>query len=141
MKRIIGNIGALRLPNGKYAFGLIFKQSYVGFYKYFGNNEKDLPVDEDYAFIISVHREVISTMKLVGKKAIKDDKEVEPPPQRIVDPITGKCRIYINGEIKPSSYNECKDLENCACWELNHIIDRLMGNNKWQEGFYKPKPE
>lgn len=141
MKRIVGNIGALALPNGKYAFGLIFKQSYVGFYKHLGDNEKDLPIDDDYVFILSVHREVISAMKLVGKKAIKDPKEVEPPPQRIVDPITGKCELYVNGEIRPSTYDECKDLENCACWELRHITDRLMGNNKWQETFSKPKPE
>lgn len=141
MKRIAGNIGALMLPDGKYAFGLIFKQSYVGWYKYHGENEKDLPVDDDYAFIISVHKEVISTMKLVGKKPIADEKEIEPPPQRIVDPFTGKCEIYINGEIKPSTYEECKDLENCACWELRHVTDRLMGNNKWQNYFRKPKPE
>lgn len=56
MKRIVGNIGALKLPNGKYAFGLIFKQSYVGFYKYHGNDEKDLPTDDEYAFILSVHK-------------------------------------------------------------------------------------
>lgn len=80
-------------------------------------------------------------MKLVGKKAIKDETEVTPPPQCIVDPITKRCWIYENGESRPSTYDECKDPEICACWELRHITDRLMGNNKWQDAFEKPKPE
>lgn len=135
MKRIVGNVGAFLLPNGMYAFGRIFKDADVGFYKHFGINENDLPPDDDYAFIVGTHKDVIKIMKLVERRKIKDSKDVEPPAKCIVDPITGKCEIYVNGKIMQSNYNECKDLEICAVWELNHIIDRLMGNNKWQEGF------
>ena len=31
MRRILGNVGAFQLPNGKYAFGRIFKDSTVAF--------------------------------------------------------------------------------------------------------------
>ena len=44
---------------------------------------------------------------------------------------SGKYSIYRNGELLPSSYEECKDLETCAVWELNHVIDRLIGDDKW----------
>lgn len=42
----------LKLPNGEYGFGRIFKYADVAFYRHIGKNEKDLPKTEDYAFIV-----------------------------------------------------------------------------------------
>ena len=52
MRRILGNVGAFQLPNGKYAFGRIFKDSTVAFYKHFGEKGNDLAPDEKYAFLL-----------------------------------------------------------------------------------------
>lgn len=52
MRRIVGNVGAFKLPNGEYGFGRIFKYADVAFYRHIGKNEKDLPKTEDYAFIV-----------------------------------------------------------------------------------------
>ena len=131
MKRIVGNIGVFRLPNDKFAFGRIFKDSTVAFYKHMGNSEKDLPEKEDYAFIVGVFTEDITKMKLIDKRPFQDEKEVTPPPSYIKDPISGKYKIYENGKIRPSTYEECKGLERCAVWHMNHVIDRLMGDDKW----------
>ena len=90
MRRIVGNVGAFKLPNDEYGFGRIFKYADVAFYSHIGKNEKDC--------------------------------------------ISGEYSIYYaNGDIVPSTYEECKNLEVCAVWELSHVIDRLMGDDKWQK--------
>lgn len=56
------------------------------------------------------------------------ESEVTSPPTYIRDCISGEYSIYYaNGDIVPSTYEECKNLEVCAVWELSHVIDRLMG--------------
>ncbi len=50
---------------------------------------------------------------------------------KIKDVISDKYLIYKNGQMYPSTYEECKNLETCVVWELEHIIDRLMGDDKW----------
>lgn len=38
---------------------------------------------------------------------------------------------YVRGEIIPSTEDVCKDLERVAVWDRNHIVDRIMGDTKW----------
>ena len=68
MRRIVGNVGAFKLPNGEYGFGRIFKYADVAFYRHIGKNEKDLPKTEDYAFIVGVYNSSVSLMKYVEKR-------------------------------------------------------------------------
>jgi hypothetical protein len=131
MRRIIGNVGCFQLPDGRYGFGRIFNDVSVAFYKHIGASETDLPTEEKNAFIVSVYNSGVTRMKLVEKRPYISIEEVTSPPTKIHDPITGKYSQYINGKIFPSSFEECKDLETCAVWELDHVIDRLMGNDKW----------
>ena len=131
MRRIIGNVGCFQLPDGRYGFGRIFNDVSVAFYKHIGVSETDLPKEEKYAFIVSVYNSGVTRMKFVEKRPYISIEEVTAPPTKIHDPITGKYSQYINGEIFLSSFEECKDLETCAVWELDHVIDRLMGNDKW----------
>ena len=132
MRRILGNIGAFKLPNGKYGFGRIFKYADIAFYKHFGETEKDLPPNEDYAFIVAVYNSSFTKMKYVEKRPYADESEVTLPPKAIRDCISGEYRMYYpHGEVVPSTYEECKDLEISAVWELVHVIDRLMGDDKW----------
>ncbi|MDQ0975879.1 hypothetical protein QFZ31_005757 [Neobacillus niacini] len=45
-KRIkIGDVYAIPLPNGKYAFGRIFKDAGIGIYKDIGESIEDTPKD------------------------------------------------------------------------------------------------
>lgn len=131
MKRIIGNVGCFCLPDGRYGFGRIYADACVAFYKHIGTSETDLPQNEDYAFIVGLYNSGITQMKLVEKRPFHSLEEAVPPPTKVHDPISGKYSIYRNGELLPSSYEECKDLETCAVWELNHVIDRLIGDDKW----------
>ena len=131
MRRILGNIGCFRLPDGRYGFGRIFDDACVAFYKHIGISEKDAPTTEDYACIVGLYNSSVTKMKMVEKRPYESINEVTPPPMAIKDLISGKYRIYKNVNIFPSTYEECKNLEICAVWELEHVIDRLMGDNKW----------
>ncbi|WP_295068017.1 hypothetical protein [Ruminococcus sp.] len=131
MRRIVGNIGCFKMPDGRYGFGRIFQETAVAFYKHIGVSEGDIPQTEDYAFIVGVYDSGVRKMKLVEKRAYSSIEEVTAPSMSIKDPISGEYSIYKEGMIIPSDYEECKELEVCAVWELEHIIDRLLGDNKW----------
>ena len=76
----------------------------------------------------------VSLMKYVEKRPYVTESEVTSPPTYIRDYISGEYSIYYaNGDTVPSTYEECKNLEVCAVWELSHVIDRLMGDDKWQK--------
>lgn len=126
MKRIIGNIGSLALPNGKYAFGRVLRSSNLEFYNYFGNDISDLPVDYNVLFTVCAHVSVFSSMRLVGKRAFLSEDETWPPPKYIYDVIGKTYDLYVRGKIIQSTYEECKGLERASVWELHHIVDRIM---------------
>lgn len=130
MRRIVGNIGCFRLPDGKYGFGRIFLDSTVAFYRHIGISEYDIPKTEEYLFIVGVYDSSIKKMKLVEKRNYSNENEVTPPPMKIEDSISGGYKIYKNGIIFPSSFEECEKLETCAVWDLEHVIDRIMGGGE-----------
>ena len=131
MKRIVGNIGALKLPDGKWLFGRIMSDASVEFYKYAGNDKNDLPEEFETAFIVGVHKSVIYEMQLVGKRPFTSEEESWPPPKFIYDVIGKRYSRYVFGKIIPSTYEECKGLEQASVWEKRHIIDRFMGTGIW----------
>ena len=126
MKRIVGNIGALPLPDGKYAFGRILAHSNVEFYRHLGKSENDLPEDTDIWFTVCCHRSFFRHMKLVGKRSFANDDEQYPPAKYIYDVIGKGYSLYSRGQIIPASYEQCKGLEQASVWEYEHIIDRIM---------------
>jgi hypothetical protein len=61
-KRIkIGDVYAIPLHNGKYAFGRIFKEASIGIYKYIRESIEDIPKDEEYQFIVGVYEYVLKS--------------------------------------------------------------------------------
>lgn len=133
MRRILGNVGSFKLPNGKYGFGRIFESPCVAFYKHIGETEKDVPPIEDYAFIVCVYSYAVTEMKMVEKRKFESIEEVAHPLMYIKDPISKEFFLYIDGEMHPSTREECRNLEVCAVWDLDHVGDRLMGNDIWND--------
>jgi hypothetical protein len=132
-KRIkIGDIYAIPLPNGKYAFGRIFKDAGIGIYKYIGESIEDIPKGEEYQFIVGIYEDVLKSgdWTVVENRPFMSDDEAYPPPSCIIDIISGKYSIYHKGEIRSSTKSECEGLEVAAVWADNHIIDRIMGDDK-----------
>lgn len=129
----IGDVYAIPLPNGKYAFGRTFKDAAIAIYKHIGSTIEDLPKTEDYQFIVGIYEDVLKSEQwpIVDSRPFKTEDEQWPPPSCIIDKISGEYSIYYKGEIKASNKSECEGLEEAAVWDAQHIIDRIMGEDKW----------
>lgn len=131
----LGDVYAIPLPNNKFAFGRRFKDAGIGIYKYIGESIEDTPINEAYQFIVGVYDDVLKTgqWKIVENRPFQNEVEAWPPPACVIDKLSGDYSIYYMGEIKRASKSECEGLEIAAVWEAEHIIDRIMGEDKWHK--------
>jgi len=129
----VGDVYAIPLPNKKYAFGRVFKDANIAIYKHIGDALDDLPMDEDYQFIVGVYKDVLQSGKwlIVDYRPFDDDEYAWPPPMCVIDKISEKFSIYYKGHLRASTKSECDGLEEAAVWEEEHIVDRIMGEDKW----------
>lgn len=137
-KKKIGDLFAILLPDNKYAFGRLLLESCVAFYKHRGNNINDLPLNEDYEFIVCVHKSCFKEWLFIETRSFNDEDEARPPLSQMRD-ISGNYKIYDYGNIRPATKEECENLEVCAVWEHEHILKRLMCDEDWKKwfpGFY-----
>lgn len=128
----IGDVYAIPLPNGKYAFGKVFKDAGFGIYEHIGETIKDLPKEEEFQFNVGIYKDVLisGNWEIVEHRPFSSDNEAYPPPKYIKDIISGEYSIYYKGEIIKSSQSECEGLELAAVWDKHQIIDRIMGDDK-----------
>lgn len=128
----IGDIYAIPLPNGKFAFGKSFRDACIAIYKHIGNNMVDFPRTEEYQFIVGVYKDILKSgvWPVIGNRPFNTEDEQWPPPMCVIDSISGEYSIYHKGELRDSSMSECEGLEVAAVWEPEHIIDRIMGEEK-----------
>jgi len=135
-KRVkLGDIYAIPLPNGMYAFGRVMRDAGIAIYKYTGNSVEDIPKAEEYQFVVGVYKDVLQggAWTVVGNRPFNNEEESWPPKQYIIDILNGSYSIYHKGEIIPSTQEECEGLERAAIWDAHHIIDRIMGEDKWHK--------
>lgn len=94
---------------------------------------EDLPNCEEYQFMVGVYDYVLKSgnWPKVDHRPFLNEDEEWPPPSCIVDAISGEYSVYYRGEIKPSTKADCEGLEVTAVWADNHIIDRIMEDDKW----------
>ena len=136
----LGDIYEIGLPNGKKAYGRLFKEYTLAIYNKLCNDVSELPEDGDYRFFVGVYKDLLQdgVWPVVGNRKFKSDEEAWPPPQCAVDAITGVGSLYYRGKFIPCSYEECKDLEVVSAWDRNHVIDRIMGIDTWKKFIRKP---
>lgn len=132
-KMRLGDVYEIPLPNGRVAFARLYKEYTLAVYKNFYTDISELPLSEEYSFFVGAYKDLLQDgeWKIVSNRPFAADEEAWPPPQCIKDKISGKYSLYYKGNILPSSEEECKELEHVAAWDRNHIIDRIMGNTKW----------
>ncbi|HNX60000.1 MAG TPA: Imm26 family immunity protein [Spirochaetota bacterium] len=133
-KRIkLGDIHAIPLPDGRYAFCRVFKDGCIAVYAHISHSVDDLPGEEEYQFVVGVYADVLKSglWKVVGNRPFQDSEEQWPPPMCIVDSISGEYSIYHMGEIRKSNRDDCDGLEIAAVWEAEHIVARIMGDTTW----------
>ena len=138
----LGDIYEIPLPNGKNAYGRLYKECTLAIYNKLCNSFSELPLNEDYKFFVGVYKDLLQDglWPIVGFRGFQNEKDAWPPPQCVVDALTGEGSLYYKGEIIPCSYEECRNLEIAAAWDRHHLVDRLMGNEKWEKSIRKPRP-
>ncbi len=61
----------------------------------------------------------------VGKAPLSEE-HANPVPKFIQDALNPtKFEIYLGGQIRPATKDECINLDRCAVWAINHIEDRI----------------
>jgi hypothetical protein len=145
-----GNLARIDLPDGTSVFCRVISDSQAAFYsaRFPTSGEIDLELVYQSAVLFK-----IGVMDYAFKKhwPIVDYRPLEPDlklPVRsfIKDPISGAFSIYssLDGSIRASTYEECKDLEATAGWDPHHVESRLIDHfagrpNIWVESL-RAKP-
>jgi len=128
----VGDIFQIPLPNGCFAYGKVFRDASVGIYEAIFDAPTQLPIKSSFAFIVGLYDDILKSgaWPVVGHEPFTSTEEEWPPPHFIKDVISGDYSLYHKGVIRPSSETECRGLEQAAVWDVDHIIDRIMGANQ-----------
>ncbi len=134
-RRKLGNVYAIPLPNGEYAYGREHKEC-LAISKFRSKEIISNPDFSEIDFFVAVYYDVLTCgdWPKVCNYPFKDDEDIWGPPTYIRDPIKpDNYEIYYKGEIRKATKQKCIGLERCAVWDSNHVIDRLMGNDIWTD--------
>lgn len=130
MRKIkIGDIYAIPLPNGMYAYARVFKDAGLGVYNKLGNTlDPEINDEWKYQFVISVFQDLLQDGQWIYVKNFpfeqKDDKW--PPKRYMKDSVNGSYSIYYKGEVRVASAEECEGLECAAVWDRELVVGRIM---------------
>lgn len=134
----LGDIVEIPLPNGLNAYGRVYKEYNIGIFNGFYKTYDDINPKTGFFRFIGLYAADLNKLKTVAKIPFSDDEDIWGPDQVVVDAISLKGSLYHHGEIYSCTYEECKDLEVVAAWHINHLVDMLMGDDKWDKSISKP---
>ena len=128
----VGDIFQIPLPDGRYAYGKIFRDASIGIYETIFDSPAELPIDSPFAFIVGLYDDVLksATWPIIGHEPFNSTEDEWPPPHFIKDVISDDYSVYHKGVIRPSTETECGGLEQAAVWDVEHIIERIMRANE-----------
>lgn len=130
----VGSLYSIKLPDNNYAFGRVMQDGGFQVFDY-QSKEQDLePISEsDISFTVSMYFDAYldERMDKIGKIAFNNDDESWPPKSYIFNPVTESYSIYHKGKIEAAEKSDCTGLESTSAWELDHVIDRIMGDMRW----------
>jgi len=124
-----GDVFQIRLPDGRYAYGRVYRDASVGIYRQITNEPNNPPIgSRDFMFYVGMYEDVLTSglCPVVGHDAFEPPESEWPPPYYVKDMLSGAYRIYHKGQFRRASETECTGLEEAAVWELSAIIDRIM---------------
>jgi len=129
----IGDIFQVPLPDGRFAYGKVFRDASVGIYETIFNTPASVPIKSAFVFIVGLYADVLKsgTWPIVGHEPFASADEEWPPPHFIKDVISGEYSLYHKGIIRPSSETECRGLEQAAVWDADDIIDRILRSKQY----------
>lgn len=138
-RKKLGDIIEIPLPNGENAYARLYKEGTLGIYTGRYKAYEDLPLDAEFFRFICLYSSDLSKLAVVASRPFAKNEDSWSPDTVVVDAITGRGSLYHHGEISRCTYEECKDLEVCAVWELHHLVDMLMGDTTWDDTIEHPK--
>lgn len=138
-RKKLGDIVEIPLIDDKNAYARLYKEGTLGIYKGTYQSYDAVPADAEFFRFICLYRSSLSKLQVVGSRPFASDEDGWAPDKVVVDAITGKGSLYRRGEILKCTYEECKDLEVCAVWELSHLVDMLMGDTEVDRSLRRPK--
>lgn len=141
-KYSVGGILKIPLDNGWHTYGQMIGDAEVAFFD--AKTEQELSISEIVSRPILFRAAVFSyaitkfIWEKIGKAPLSEALQT-PQPYFIQDPLNPKkFEIYLAGDIRPATKEECQGLERCAVWEPEHIVERINDYykgipNKWVE--------
>ncbi|WP_151736185.1 Imm26 family immunity protein [Paenibacillus tengchongensis] len=126
----LGDVLAIPLPDGKYAFGRLYRDTSLSIYDYVGETPKDLPQESESEsqFTVAVEEAALQSghWPVVDHRPFGSDEEQWPPPSHIYDEKSGKYFLYDKGIITSSTREACAGLETAAEWEEEQVVARIV---------------
>lgn len=127
----VGDVIEVPLPDGRYAYGRVLKDASIAFYREVGDSPGRPPIgSRDFQFVVGVYDDAVASWLVVDRDPSVQSEDDWPPPTKVRDVITGELRIYQKGTTRPSSEEECRNLETAGVWDKQAIVDRLMGHTR-----------
>jgi hypothetical protein len=125
-KLILGDVIEVQLPRGRFAYGRVYRDASVGFYRTRTSEPGQPPIgSRDFTFFVGVEDRALKELRVVGSDPFLPNDDEWPPPARIRNVITGGYSIYHHGVIRASTAQEAAHLEPAAVWGLGDLRERL----------------
>ncbi len=129
----LGDVVQIALPQREYAYARVYRDATIGVYKARSLEASQPPRgSREFAFFVGIYEDALRRCPVVGRDPFGEGESAWPPPRRVKDSITGDFRIYYQGAMRPATAEECAGLEPAAVWELDHVVDRLLGRFDWR---------
>jgi len=129
----LGDVVQIALPHGECAYARVYRDATIGVYQVRSSVAGLPPLgSRDFAFFVGIYDDALKRCPVVGRDPFGEGESTWPPPRCIKDSITGYFRIYFQGAMRPATAEECAGLEPAAVWELDHVVDRLLGRFDWR---------
>jgi hypothetical protein len=147
-KRTVGDFVKIKLDECHHAYARVLEKALFAFYDAF--TDKGLSLEEIKArpilFKIWVMNVAVTSgrWEIIGNAPLEKNL-LEQPYFFKKDPLSPKSlSIYHEGNERPATLEECKNLECAAVWDAEHVEDRLRDHyagksNKWVESMRPTK--
>lgn len=127
-RRVVGAI--LKIPIDDRSHGYCWTLPEVDFGVFDLRAGSDLPIEDIIRHPILFRVAVNNSAWNKGRwlrvgKAAPPPEVLAPVPTYILDPIDGRYSIYLLGDIRPATPEECVGLQPCEVWSPQHVEDRL----------------
>lgn len=129
-KRVrVGDVFQIPLPDGRYAYGRVYKDASVGIYSAITDEPSQPPIgSRDLLFTVGLYSDILEKglWKIIAHDSFGSDESPWPPPYFVRDLISGDYQIYHKGLFRPAGPEEIEGLEEAAVYDSEHIVGRIL---------------